>query len=136
MVIIQGCDCENPLFRWAKQDPELYHRRFIEHDGHYGLIRASENLQLVRDSGFEILGHYACSRTVLLHLPMLEWLLPYAHKSWLARAILPVVPFVARHKWLNWGYTAGVTLFDDLFNRFWPLDYAPILLVACEKKVD
>lgn len=136
MVSIMGCDCENPLFRWAKKDPELFHRHFIEHDSHHGLLLASRNLQLIRDSGFRILAYGACNRTPLLHLPMLEWLLPYAHKSWITRVVLPIVPFVSGKKWLNWAYTAGVTLSDDIVGRFFPLDYAPILLVACEKNTD
>jgi SAM-dependent methyltransferase len=133
MVIVQGCDCENPLFRWAKRNTELYRRHFIEHDGHVGLIRASENLELIKKNGFQILDYYACGRTCLLHLPMLEWLRPFVEKSRLFSIILGAVSYIARHKWLNWAYTAGVTLFDDAIGHFFPLDNAAILLMACEK---
>lgn len=131
LITLQDCECNNPLWRWAKQDPVLFQERFIENDGHYGLMYASENLALFRQAGFEVVEYHASNKTPLVHLSMLEWMQPYRSKSKLAALLLLLASVVRHHRLLNLVYTLGVTMFDDLVEQALPLDNARYLLCAC-----
>jgi len=131
LITLQDCECDNALWQWAKKDADLFRHNFIDHDGHYGLIYASENLALFRDSGFEVVKYYASNKTPLVSLSMLEWMQPYRNKSLIANFWLGLAPHANRSKILNTAYTFGTTLLDDIVERFLPLDRARYLLCAC-----
>ena len=133
LVMLFDCDCTNPLWRWAKQYPDLFQTAFVENDGHYGLILPSQTLALLVQSGFRVLGYHAANKTSLVHLPMLIWLQKYRGKSRTLDLILPVAKAISQRRLLNFVYTFGVTLWDDLIEAWLPLDRARYLLVACEK---
>jgi SAM-dependent methyltransferase len=133
LITLQDCECHNSLWRWAKQDPVLFQKHFIENDGHYGLVYASENLALFRQVGFEIVTYRASNKTPLVHLAMLQWMMAYRGKSrWLDRA-LTLASVVSQSWLLNQTYTTAVTLMDDLVETFLPLDHARYLLAVCRK---
>ena len=131
LITLQDCECHNPLWQWAKQDVELFRERFIENDGHYGLMYPSENLALFEQAGFDVVAYHASNKTPLVSLSMIQWMQAYKSKSWWTSLYLPIGGIVARNRWLNQAYTFGVTLFDDLVEPFLPLDHARYLLVAC-----
>jgi SAM-dependent methyltransferase len=131
LITQQDCECDNSLWKWARQDPVLFRQRFIENDGHFGLIYASENLKLFRESGFEVVKYHASNKTPLVSLSMLEWMQSYRHKSQVANFGLGLAAYVNRNKILNTAYTFGTTLFDDFVEPFLPLDMARYLLCAC-----
>jgi hypothetical protein len=112
---------------------DLFQHNFIDRDGHYGLIYASENLALFRNSGFEVVKYYANNKTPLVSLSMLEWMQPYRKKSVAANFWLGIATHVNRNKILNTAYTFGTTLSDDLVEHFLPLDKARYLLCVCQK---
>lgn len=134
LITLQDCECNNPLWRWAKQDSALFQERFIENDGHYGLMYASENLALFQQTGFEVITYHASNKTPFVHLPMLEWMQPYRSKSRLAAPLLKLASVIRHNRWLNHAYTMAVTLLDDFLEPFLPLDHARYLLVACRHK--
>ena len=133
LVTLQDCECNNSLWRWAKQDVDLFQRRFIENDGHYGLVYASENLTLFQEAGFSVVKHYAYNKTPLVSLSMLQWMQPYRTKSNLANVLLSLAQVVSNNRMLNALYTCGLTLFDDLVERALPLDNARYLLCVCRR---
>jgi SAM-dependent methyltransferase len=131
LITQQDCECENSLWKWAKQDPDLFQRHIIEHDGHFGLISTSENLELFREAGFEVIQYHASNKTPLVSLSMLEWMQPYRQKSLIANVLLGLASHVNRNKILNTAYTFGTTLLDDFVEPFLPLARARYLLCAC-----
>jgi hypothetical protein len=133
---LQDCECNNPLWLWAKRDATLFQERFVDHDGHYGLMYASENLALFRQAGFEVVDYYAGNKTPFVTLSMLDWMQPYRSKSALAALALRVGSAINHSRWLNAAYTMTMTLLDDIVESFLPLDHARYLLVACRRKDD
>lgn len=131
LVTLQDCDCNNPLWRWAKQDPNLFQKHFIENDGHYGLVCPSENIALFRKAGFEIITYRASNKTPLVHLSMFQWMMPYRGKSRLVDAMLMLASVAHRSRWLGQAFTMAVTLIDDLMEPYLPLDHARYLLAVC-----
>jgi len=131
-IALQDCDCDNVLWRWAKRDEALFKERFIENDGHHGLLRAEENLRLLKNSGFKILHSYAANKTPFVSLSMLEWMRPYGQKSKLAKMLLAPVPLISGNRLLNTAYTFSMTLFDDLVEPFLPMNHARYLLTVCQ----
>jgi SAM-dependent methyltransferase len=132
LITLQDCECNNALWRWARQDRVLFQQRFVDNDGHYGLMYASKNLALLRQAGFKLVAYHASNKTPLVHLPMLEWMQPYRRKSILAAFLLHLASIINQHRWLNQVYTLLLTLFDDLMEPFLPLDHARYLLAACQ----
>ncbi len=131
LITLQDCDSNNFLWRWAKKDSKLFRERFIENDGHYGLMYASENLALFKEADFEILRYYASNKTPFVSLSMIQWMQPYRNKSFLASVLLALGSVLARNKWLNHAYTFAMTLVDDIMEPFLPLDHARYLLAVC-----
>lgn len=134
LVMLFDCDSSNSLWRWAKRDPELFQKHFIENDGHYGLMSPSASLQVLRQAGFRMLAFRASNKTPLVHLSMLSWLKAYKGRSRLLDRALPLVEAISQRRLATFAYTFGVTLWDDLVEPLLPLDKARYLLVACEKK--
>jgi SAM-dependent methyltransferase len=132
-ITLQDCDCHNPLWIWAKRDKITFDRRFVEDNGHSGLIFASENLELFRLAGFEVIAYQGSNKTPWVSLPMLEWMQPLRNNSRLA-GLLVVAPVINRSRWLNAIYTLSMTLWDDFVERLLPLDHARYLLVACRRQ--
>jgi SAM-dependent methyltransferase len=130
LITLQDCECNNALWKWAKKDPELFQQWFIENDGHFGLMLVSENLALLRESGFDVIKYYASNKTPLVSLPMLEWMQPYRSKSMMANIGLAAASYISRSKVLNTAYTLSTTLIDDIVERFLPVDKARYLLCA------
>ena len=133
LITLQDCECNNSLWRWAKRDPVLFQKLFIENDGHYGLIYASENLKLFEQAGFEVIAYQGMNKTPWVSLSMLEWMQPYRHKSPFG-ALLRLAPPVNRSRYLNAAYTLSMTLWDDLVEKWLPLDHSRYLLAACRRK--
>ncbi|SIO55321.1 Methyltransferase domain-containing protein [Singulisphaera sp. GP187] len=134
LIMLFDCDCSNRLWQWAKRDPDLFQSAFIENDGHYGLMRPSETLELLKAEGYKVLGYHAANKTSLVHLPMLGWLGAYKSKSRVLRLVLPLTDAIARNRLLSTAYTFSVTAWDDIMEPLLPLDRARFLLVACERK--
>jgi SAM-dependent methyltransferase len=135
-IALQDCDCDNILWRWAKRDEGLFRERFIENDGHYGLLRAEDNILLLKEAGFEVLHTYAANKTPFVSLSMLEWMQPYGKHSMLARVLLKLVPIVTNSRLLNAAYTFSTTLLDDLVEPFLPMGYARYILTVCRAVPD
>jgi len=131
LITQQDCECDNSLWQWAKQDPDLFQRRFIDNDGHLGLITASENLALFRACGFEVVNYHASNKTPLVSLSMLEWMQPYREKSRTANFWLGLAAVVNRNKFLSTAYIFGTTLLDDILEPLLPLNGARYLTCIC-----
>jgi SAM-dependent methyltransferase len=132
LVTLQDCDCHNPVWQWAKRDPVLFQRHVVDHDGHYGLLLPSENLQLMREGGFDIVRFHATNKTPLVSLPLLEWMQPYRTKSRRANLLLGAAHFINGNRWLTHAYNLTMTLWDDVQERLLPLDHARYLLAVCK----
>lgn len=124
---------ENPLFAWARKQPELFQECFIHHDGHIGLEPASVAMERFSKHGFRLLFWRAMNRSPLQHLPVFEWLRPFGHSIRWVRCVSALGAWVSRHKIASRIYTGGVQLFDDSVGRLLPLDWARLLLVVLEK---
>jgi SAM-dependent methyltransferase len=133
LITMQDCESNNPLWRWARHDPELFQARFIENDGHYGLMYASENLDLFRQAGFQVHSWHAPNKTPFVTLSMLEWMQPYRSKAIWANVLLGAGHIVYRNRWLTQAYNVTMTIWDDLVERLLPLDHARYLLAVCKK---
>ena len=132
LVSLQDCDCNNWLWQWAKRDPELFQKHFVENDGHYGLLHPSRNLQLFREAGFEVVKYYGANKTPLVTLSMLEWMQSYRAKSKTANLALGLAHSVAKNRLSNLFYTSAMTVFDDMTGPLLPLDHARYLLCVCQ----
>lgn len=124
---------QNPLFKWARKEPELFRQCFIEHDGHIGLEPASTAMDRFSKHGFRILRWRAMNRSPLQHLPVFEWLRPYGRKVLWVRALSAAGAWISRHKLADRLYSGGVQFFDDTIGRLFPMDWARLLLVVLEK---
>ncbi len=134
LILLFDCDNDNPLFRWVKRYPELYRKGFVENDHHYGLQMPSDNLKLIENSGFKILDYHAANKTHIQHLPVFGWIESYGEKSKLAAIASKLACYARKYRVTNLGYQAFVTIFDDLIEKFLPLDWARVLLVVAEKE--
>lgn len=133
LIMLFDVESTNPLWLWARREPALFQKAFIENDGHYGLIPPREALRLFESHGLRLLDFHAPNKTPLVHLPMLMWLRAYRGRSRLVDLAVRLAEAVVRRRLLNMSYTFAVTLWDDLVERFIDLDRARYLLVACEK---
>jgi SAM-dependent methyltransferase len=131
LVTLQDCECSNWLWQWAKKDRVLFQKHFVENDGHYGLLYPSENLQLFREAGFEIVRCYGANKTPLVTLSMLEWMQSYRGKAKVANLMFGAAHVVAGNRLSNLLYTSAMTLFDDVVEPLMPLDHARYLLCTC-----
>ncbi len=133
LVLLFDCDNDNPLFRWVKRFPKLYKKGFVENDRHYGLQFPSENIKLIENAGFKILDYHAANKTHIQHLPVYGWIEPYGEKSRLAARASNLACYARKYRFTNLGYQVFVTLFDDLIEKFLPLDWARLSLIVAEK---
>ncbi len=132
--IILMCDVasNNPLFKWARKEPQFFREGFIEHDGHYGLETAPAAMERFLKHGFSLQWWHAMNRSPLQHLPVFGWLTPYGRKHAWAGTLASLGSWMGAHKIPNRLYTAGIQLFDDSLGRLLPLDWARILLAVLE----
>lgn len=133
LIVLQDCNCNNPLWRWARRDPELFTRNFIDRDGHIGLLYPSQNLDLFEQYNFRVVEHYAANKTFLVTPSMLEWLQEYRQKNLQANILLRLASLFNRYRLANLGYSLFMTIWDDMVQKYLPLDHARYLLVACQK---
>lgn len=133
LITMQDCECNNPLWRWAKRDSELFQKRFIENDGHYGLMYASENLDLFQQAGFQVQSWHTPNKTPIVTLSMMEWMQPYRSKAMWANVLLGTGHMIYQNRWLSHLYNVTMTIWDDLVERLLPLDHARYLLAVCKK---
>lgn len=131
LITLQDCECNNPLWRWARREPALFQTQFVEKDGHFGLLYASQNLELFRQAGLEVVRYQGSNKTPLVGLPMMQWMQPYRARSMPANVLLGLAAAIAGNRFFNALYTFGVTLWDDLVEQCLPLDHARYLLCAC-----
>jgi ubiquinone/menaquinone biosynthesis C-methylase UbiE len=133
LIILQDCECKNPLWLWAKRDKEIFQRNFIDRDGHYGLLYPSQNLTLLEKTGFRIVNKYASNKTFLVTPSMFEWMQDYRQNGWMENLLLGFASLSNKYRLVNLVYSIIMTLWDDLIGRFLPLDHARYLLTACQK---
>lgn len=133
-VLAFDCDTNNSLFKWFKKDSELYVSQFVEHDQHYGLERASINLDRFEKAGFEIAEIKGLNRTPLQYLAVYGWMEPYGEKSRLAKIASNLAGRISKNKLALATYNTAVNWFDGTIGRFFPLDNSRVLIVAARKK--
>lgn len=133
IILLFDCDNSNPFFKWLKKYPDLYKQCFIEIDHHYGLQFASVNLSLFKEAGFKILNYRVFNKTPIQHLPVYTWVGPYSKVTKCATLISKTALYMGKFKYLNLGYQILVTLFDDVVEKFLPLNWGRLLLVILEK---
>jgi ubiquinone/menaquinone biosynthesis C-methylase UbiE len=133
LIILQDCECNNPLWRWAKRDMDIFQRNIINRDGHIGLLYPSQNLALLEKAGFRLMEKYAANKTLLVTPSLFGWMQDYRQKGWMENLLLGMASQSYKHRLVNLGYSMIMTLWDDLVERFLPLDHARYLLTACRK---
>lgn len=121
----------NPLYRIFRRDASKFREDFVENDRHYGLEPATKNLQRFANAGFEVLAMHLANKSLVQHLPVYSWGRNYGRA---ARAAAAVARTISSSAVASKAYTASVTLFDDMIERFLPKDWARIMLVALEKR--
>lgn len=133
IILLFDCDSNNPLFRWVKRNPELYKENFVERPDHYGLQMPSENMKLIENSGFKIIECHADCKTPFQDAAFFGWLKPYGEVSKLAALASYLVLYADKYRPTRYCYEAFVTFFDDIIEKFLPLDWARLLLVVAQK---
>ncbi len=133
LIVLQDCESNNPLWRWARRDPALFDRNFIQRDGHFGLIYPSQNLALFEQAGFKVVQKYGANKTCLVTPSMFGWMQDYRQKGPIANLLLGLAGLTNRYRLLNLVYSVVMTAWDDLVEKFLPLDHARYLLTACQK---
>lgn len=131
VILLFDVESHNPLFRWLRKDADRYRTCFVDHDHHYGLEPAEENLARFERSGFRVLGVHLANKTPLQHLAVYSWMRAYDHPA--LNAAATAAERLARVPALCRGYGVGLTLFDDLVEPLLPRNWARIMLVALEK---
>lgn len=135
LVFLFDTKSSNPLFRWLEQDPLLYRKAMVEHDGHVGLESLSANELAIRSAGFKSEKVVGLNRT-LQHLPVYTWLRSYAGRAavfeWIYRASL----FVAEKPFLNRAFTASIHVFDSSIGRWFPRDWSRLCLGVWRRSDD
>jgi SAM-dependent methyltransferase len=135
-ILLFDVASENPLFRWARKDRDLFAEAFIENDGHYGLESANAALGRFAQHGFHVRWWHAMNRSPVQHLPALGWLGKYGRKYGWAKMVSRAGTWVANHKIPNRFYTGSVQLFDDTFGRILPVAWSRLLLVVLERPAE
>jgi SAM-dependent methyltransferase len=133
LIVLQDCENDNPLWRWAKRDPALFDLNFIQRDGHYGLLYPSQNLSLFEQAGFRVVQKYGANKTCLVTPSMFGWMQDYRQKGLISNLLLGLAGLTNRYRLLNLFYSILMTAWDDLVEQFLPLDHARYLLTACQK---
>lgn len=133
LLLIFDTESANLLWRWARREPDTFQAAFIENDHHYGLTPPTQALKLLEEHGFHILHCHAANKTPLVHLSMLQWLQAYRGKSRIIDLYSRLGTRLARHRTAAMAYTFAVTLWDDLVERFLPLDAARYLAVVATR---
>lgn len=133
LIVLQDCESNNPLWRWARRDPALFDRNFIQRDGHFGLLYPSQNLALFEQVGFKVIQKYGANKTCLVTPSMFGWMQDYRQKGSIANLLLGLAGLTNRYRLLNLFYSVVMTAWDDLAEKLLPLDHARYLLTACQK---
>lgn len=131
VVFLFDVESHNPLFRLLRSDDARYRSAIVENDRHYGLEPASVNLKRFERAGFRVLDLHAANKTLVQHAPAYVWLRDFPYLGTKALHRLGVA--VGRHGAVAKAYTGLVTLFDDVVEPFFPLDWSRILLIALER---
>jgi cyclopropane fatty-acyl-phospholipid synthase-like methyltransferase len=63
IVFLLDVASQNPLFNWARKQPEMWREGFIDHDGHYGLETASAALRRFAEQGFSVRSWHGINRS-------------------------------------------------------------------------
>jgi ubiquinone/menaquinone biosynthesis C-methylase UbiE len=135
IILLFDCDNDNPLFQWVKKYPELYKKCFVELDHHCGLQKPSENIKLIENAGFKILEYRASNKTPVQHLPVYQWMESYGKVSKLVVFASKLAFYIGKYRITNLGWQAFVTIFDDIVEKIFPLDWARLLLIVAEKDI-
>ena len=124
---------QNPLFKWARKQPDLWREGFIDHDGHYGLETASAALERFAEQGFSVRWWHAINRSPIQHLPVWGWFKPYGRKYPWLRLLPKFGEWVGARQIPFRLYTGSVQVFDDTLGRLLPRDWSRLLLAVLEK---
>ncbi len=130
LIFLYDVETRNPLIgHYKAKEPALYHRLFIEGDGHLGYQRPAENLAAFRAAGFRIIDHDGIEKTWLVSpsaITKLAQFGSFGHRIFACLSRLGQRP-------LFYPYTALVRSIDALICPWLPADWARVDLVVCEK---
>lgn len=130
IIFLYDVETANPLIRHYKRiNPALYHRLFIEGDGHLGYQRPEDNLTLFRSAGFQVLEHRGMEKTWLQSASTNSKLIEFGRS---AKHLLTWTQVFGRPPWF-YVYTALMRLIDTTVCPLLPKDYARIDIVVLEK---
>lgn len=125
-------DGDNAVVRFAKKFPDLYHKNYIEYNGHFGLEAPSKALARISDC-FKVLqcrkfnsGIYSVEGTLLL-------LDGYRDKNWFLNMIWPFYSFINKSGLLRRLMNLLLGPVMRLYSRMTSFDAADWIVVRCAK---
>ena len=133
IVFLFDVASQNPLFKWARKDHDLWREGFIEHDGHYGLETAGAALRRFAEQGFSVRWWHGINRSPIQHLPVWGWFGPHARRYLRARIIASLGRMVSSTEFTYRLYSGCLQVFDDTLGRLLPRDWSRLLLAVLEK---
>lgn len=135
LVHILDLDSQKPLHLWARRDPALFQKYFVEQMGHYGLESATTILRRFRAFGLKPLAEEPTNRTCLQHPENYAWQFDndYARRSFAVRALTSLSYAIRRHSLLRAAYSGFYQLlWTRTLEKLFPQDWAFNLAVAYE----
>lgn len=130
LVFLYDVTTENPLIRWHRErDPALYHRLFLDTDGHVGYQTLNENRTLFASSGLRVIEHRGLESTPLQQPSVYSKLAEFEGP---ARTLFRWSELLGRSPQF-YVHTAALRVLDAVASPLLPERWARIAITVCEK---
>ncbi len=126
---------DDPIIRFAKQDPELYQRRIIGPEGHEGIESAADTFARFRRAGFQPLAETGAYRMIMYvgRVPQL-FDNEYARRSGPLGALVALCKLLTRWRPLELASNIAVALLLEITDRVFPERWSGGVLVDYVKE--
>ena len=128
-------DSKKGLANWAKTAPVLYHKYFLEQDGHFGLEHHNKILGRFRKFGFLLIDRKMFAKFIIPPIELAKrFNNEYKEKHWILKTMITFAYFISRNIWINAFLGFVLKPYQIIFEPLVPDDYGGLLYVAYENK--
>ncbi len=119
---------------WAKKNPVLYHKYFIEQDGHFGLEHYNKVLHRFRNIGFSLIERKILAKFIIPPKEVNKrFNNEYKEKHWIVKIIITFAEIISRNIWINAFLGFALKPYQIIFESLLPDDYGGLLYIVCKK---
>jgi ubiquinone/menaquinone biosynthesis C-methylase UbiE len=131
LIFLYDVETSNPFIKYFKKKSSyLYKKLFLDKDGHIGYHLPEDNINLFKDSGFNIVKHRGLEKTFIqspsVYIKLVEYNTNFK-KFYLLLSKLGQSPYV-------YIYSTFTRLIDTIICPLLPKSWARIDIIICKKK--